>query len=159
MSTPLNSKIALETLSLFRIVFKSANRHFHEVEKKAGIGGASLWAMAEIAEYENLTVSGLAKAMAVHQSTASNLMDKLETSGYVLRTRSTEDRRVVYLELTQKGRAALEKAPPPYRGILPDALMKLDPAILEQLNQNLIQLVSSLDYMQDNLGYELLGSE
>lgn len=154
-----DSKSALETLSLFRIVFKSANRHFHEVEKKAGIGGASLWALAEIVESGNLTVSGLAKAMAVHQSTASNLMDKLETSGYVLRTRSTEDRRVVYLEITPKGQAALQKAPPPYRGILPHALMKLDPTILEQLNQNLNILVSSLDHTQDSAGYEPLGSE
>jgi len=64
---------AQETLKLFRIILKSATRHFHEIEKIAGIGGASLWALAEIAENKNLTVSGLAKAMSVHQSTVSNL--------------------------------------------------------------------------------------
>ena len=32
---------ALDTLKLFRIIFKSATRHFHEIEKVAGIGGAS----------------------------------------------------------------------------------------------------------------------
>lgn len=159
MSTLNNSKSVLDTLALFRIVFKSANRHFHEIEKKAGIGGASLWALAEIAESGNLTVSGLAKAMAVHQSTASNLMEKLESSGYVLRTRSTEDRRVVYLEITPKGRATLEKSPPPYRGILPDALMRLDATTLEELNQNLNKLVSSLEHKQVNAGYEPLGGE
>lgn len=31
---------ALETLKLFRIIFKSANRHFHEIEKIAIIGGS-----------------------------------------------------------------------------------------------------------------------
>lgn len=154
-----NSKLALDTLALFRVVFKSANRHFHKIEQKAGIGGASLWALAEIAESRNLTVSGLAKAMAVHQSTASNLMEKLETSGYVLRTRSTEDRRVVYLEVTQKGQSTLDRAPPPYRGILPDALMRLDPASLEQLNQNINKLVLSLEHKQDNAGYEPLGCD
>ena len=158
MSILNNSKVALDTLALFRIVFKSANRHFHEIEKKTGIGGASLWALAEIAETSGLTVSGLAKAMAVHQSTASNLMEKLETSGYILRTRSTEDRRVVYLEITAKGSATLEKSPPPYRGVLPDALLRLDSTSLEQLNKNLNKLVSSLEHKQDNAGYEPLGS-
>jgi len=159
MSTLNDSKSALDTLALFRIVFKSANRHFHEIEKKTGIGGASLWALAEIADAGNLTVSGLAKAMAIHQSTASNLMEKLESSGYVLRSRGTEDRRVVYIQITPKGRATLEKSPPPYRGILPDALMRLDPATLAELNQNLTKLVSTLEHKQANAEYEPLGSE
>lgn len=113
MSNMNNLKSALDTLALFRIVFKSANLHFHEVEKKAGVGGASLWALAEITENEKLSVSALAKAMAVHQSTASNSMQKLESSAYILRTINTEDKRVVYLEVTPKGRAVLEKCPPP----------------------------------------------
>lgn len=159
MRNQLDSEAALETLSFFRIIFKSANRHFHEVEKKAGMGGASLWALAEILESNNLTLSGLAKAMAVHQSTASNLMDKLETNGYVIKTRSTEDRRVVYFEITSKGQAVLKKAPPPYRGILPTALMKLDPTLLQQLNQNLRKLISSLEHTQHSAGYEPLGGE
>lgn len=85
--------------------------------------------------------------MAVHQSTASNLMEKLESSGYILRTRSIDDKRVVYLEITPKGRALLEKCPPPYRGILPDAL------------QNLNKLVSTLEHKQVDAGYEPLGNE
>lgn len=157
MSTPPDSNPALEALALFRVVFKSANRHFHEIEKKAGIGGASLWALAEVAEAGNLTVSGLAKAMSIHQSTASNLMEKLESSGYILRVRSTDDRRVVYLTITDKGREALTKAPPPYRGILPDALMRLDAETLEHLNRNLHELVSLLDHKHDNSAFEPLG--
>lgn len=157
MSTPPDSNPALEALALFRVVFKSANRHFHEIEKKAGIGGASLWALAEVAEAGNLTVSGLAKAMSIHQSTASNLMEKLESSGYILRVRSTDDRRVVYLTITDKGREALTKAPPPYRGILPDALMRLNTETLDQLNQNLQELVSLLDHKHDNSAFEPLG--
>ena len=113
-----NAKIqALETLKLFRIIFKSANRHFHEVEKLAGIGGASLWALAEIMEADELKVSELAANMSIHQSTASNLLDKLESEGYITKVKSTLDRRVVYLKITDLGRQALAKAPLPHRGI------------------------------------------
>lgn len=148
---------ALETLKLFRIIFKSANRHFHEIEKTAGIGGASLWALAEIAETRDLTISGLAKAMSVHQSTASNLIDKLETSGHVVRTRSKEDRRVVHLSLTECGREVLVKAPPPYRGILPDALIRMKRSSLDELNCHLAELVAGMEHKHTNGAFEPLG--
>jgi MarR family transcriptional regulator, organic hydroperoxide resistance regulator len=152
-----SSTLALEALKLFRIIFKSANRHFHDIEKTAGIGGASLWSLAEISESVQLTVSGLAKAMSIHQSTASNLMEKLESSGYVIRTRSMSDRRLVHLSLTDKGREILAKAPPPYRGILPDALMRLDPDILNALNRHLTELISVMERKVDDGAYEPLG--
>jgi len=148
---------ALEALKLFRIIFKSANRHFHAIEKVAGIGGASLWALAEIADSQDLTVSGLAKAMSVHQSTASNLMDKLATDGYVNRMRSEVDRRVVYLSLTAQGLELLAKAPQPFRGILPDALMHLDSNTLLQLKQHLSALIAAMDYQHIDAAFEPLG--
>ena len=148
---------ALEALKLFRIIFKSANRHFHEIEKIAGIGGASLWALAEIGEIDNLTVSKLASAMSIHQSTASNLIDKLETKGYVTRVRSVDDRRVVYLTLADIGREILEKAPLPHRGILPDALMRLDPQTLTELNHHLITLIEWMERKHASGAFEPLG--
>ena len=148
---------ALETLKLFRIIFKSSNRHFHDVEKVAGVGGASLWALAEIAEAKDLTVSGLSKAMSVHQSTASNLMDKLVTEGYVIRARSEEDRRVVHLSLTQLGKSILSRAPRPYRGVLPDALMRLNPVTLRVLNDYLSQLIIGMDGKFYDSAFEPLG--
>ena len=158
IDTPIDSSnLALETLKLFRIIFKSSTKHFHEIEKIAGIGGASLWALAEIGESEQLTVSGLAKAMSIHQSTASNLIEKLETDGYVSRIRSTEDRRSVCLTLTTQGKEILLKAPPPYRGILPDALTKLQPETLAELNLVLSILISKMQITQFESGLEPLG--
>lgn len=150
---------ALETLKLFRVIFKSANRHFHEIEQLAGIGGASLWALAEIAEAGRLTVSDLAKHMSIHQSTASNLLDKLEQQGYILRTRSTKDRRVVYLQSTELGHEVLKRAPLPHRGILPDALLRLDPQKLAALHSQLIELVGGMQNIQINAAFEPLGKD
>jgi DNA-binding MarR family transcriptional regulator len=148
----------LETLMSFRIIFKSANRHFHEIEKVVGIGGASLWALAEIGETDNITVSKLASAMSIHQSTASNLIDKLENKGYIIRIRSLIDRRVVNLTITDIGRALLEKAPLPHRGILPDALMRLHPETLIELNNHLTLLISGMQKKHVKGAFELLGS-
>lgn len=161
MNTPennVNSKIrALETLKLFRIIFKSANRHFHEIEKLAGIGGASLWALAEIAEANKLTVTDLATHMSIHQSTASNLLDKLESGGYITRVKSANDRRVVYIVATEQGREVLTRAPLPHRGILPDALMRLTPESLAELHNHLTVLVEGMENTQFNAALEPLG--
>ena len=115
--------------------------------------------MAEIAEKKPLTVSGLAKAMSVHQSTVSNLIEKLEKGGYVARTRSVKDRRIVYLTSTDRGLGVLAKAPPPYRGILPDALMRLSPEILVELNHHLTELISTMALKHDDSAYEPLGGD
>ncbi|HEY8085733.1 MAG TPA: MarR family transcriptional regulator [Methylophilaceae bacterium] len=155
----INSKAdTLETLRLFRIIFKSITKHYNEIEKSSGVGGASLWAMAEIADSNNLTVSGLAKAMSIHQSTTSNLLEKLESKRYVTRIRSTDDRRVVHLSLTAKGREALAKAPVPYRGLLPDAVMRLEPNTMMQLNHNLTELVAKLEWKQEGDAFKPLGN-
>lgn len=152
-----SSNLALETLKLFRIIFKSSTKHFHEIEKVVGIGGASLWALAEIGEYKELKVSGLAKAMSIHMSTASNLAEKLELGGYLVRIRSNKDRRQVYLTLTDSGRGLIAKAPQPYRGILPDALMRLDPKILIELNSDLSALILNMQLQNLNSAFEPLG--
>ena len=144
-------------LKLFRVIFQSVNRHSHEVEHKAGIGGAQLWALAEISGRPRITVTELAKAMSIHQSTASNLLDKLVSQNYVARDRSDEDRRVVLLTLTPHGEEILHKAPLPYRGVLSDALLKMSETDLEALQQSLETLIAQLEFKQLKGAYEPLG--
>ncbi len=147
----------LPVLKLFRVIFQSVNRHSREVEQKAGIGGAQLWALAEIASRPRITVTELAHAMSIHQSTASNLLEKLESQGYVARNRSEEDRRLVLLTLTQSGEEVLRRAPLPYRGVLSDALLKLEKQHLDELQANLEHLVAQLEYKQLKGAFEPLG--
>jgi DNA-binding MarR family transcriptional regulator len=151
------AEMPLETLKLFRIIFKSVNRHFHDVEKAVGIGGASLWALAEVAESDHITVTKLAQNMSIHQSTASNLIDKLVQDGYLVRIKDTNDRRIVHLSLTSQGKDLLKHAPLPHRGILPDALMRLSPASLAHLNQYLSELIATMNAKQRGAAFEPLG--
>lgn len=55
------------------------------------------------------TMSFVAEQLSVTQSAASQTASRLEKKGYVLRTRSEEDRRVVLVSLTQKGKAFYEE--------------------------------------------------
>jgi hypothetical protein len=65
---------------------------------------------------------------------------------------------VVHLSLTAKGREALAKAPVPYRGLLPDAVMRLEPNTMMQLNHNLTELVAKLEWKQEGDAFKPLGN-
>ena len=125
---------AMAVLQQFRFVFKSVKKHFQWVEQETGISGSQLWALAQIGAAPGLRVTELARALVVHQTTASNLIDKLVQRKLVRRERKREDQRVVQLFLTQRGEAVIAQAPKPYEGVLPDALMRLPQAELARLD-------------------------
>jgi DNA-binding MarR family transcriptional regulator len=118
--------------------------HFREVEKKAGVAGAQVWALSVIRDEPGIGVGGLAKALDIHQSTASNLVKPLIEGGLIVSSRTESDRRALQLNITPKGRAVLKKAPGPAAGLLPDALAGLDSATLGRLDKDLNKLIALL---------------
>ena len=132
---------ALQVLKKFRQVFRAAKLHFSAVEKRAGVTGAQLWALCELDEQPGVRVTDLAAAMALHQSTVSNLIDKLMRKRLIRRDRGDIDGRVVRLYLTAAGERVVRSAPQPARGVLPDALEHLPPTTLRGLDQQLGNLL------------------
>jgi DNA-binding MarR family transcriptional regulator len=131
-------------LRRFRSVFNAVKTHFQQVEKKAGIGGAQLWALSLIQAQPDIGVGGIARAMDVHQTTASNLVKAMLTAELVLATRDASDRRVTRLRVTARGARVLKKAPGPFSGVLPEALAALDDETLARLDDDLGKLLALL---------------
>jgi DNA-binding MarR family transcriptional regulator len=92
----------LEVLEQFRILFKSVRRHYGEVQRRAGIGGAQVWALSHIASHPGIKPGELARALAIHVSTASNLVRELEKLKLATRRRLKQDQRVVELCVTSR---------------------------------------------------------
>ncbi len=134
----------LEVLEQFRIVFKSIRRHYQSVERRAGISGAQLWALAQIAGRPGLKVGDLAKGLAIHQSTASNLLRRLEGLGLVTRRRLGKDQRMVALFATPQGLKVLKRAPQPISGVLQQALSDLPAGNLTVLRRELGKLIAAM---------------
>ncbi|MBI3155376.1 MAG: MarR family transcriptional regulator [Burkholderiales bacterium] len=136
-------------LRRFRQVFTAVRSHFQKVEKQVGIGGAQVWALGVIAEQPGLAVGSLARAMHIHQSTASNLVRGLVERGLVQTERGAADRRTVYLRLQPAGTELLARAPAPHAGVLLQALRELDPATLAQLEADLARLLQQMGVPED----------
>lgn len=140
-----NNDAALRVLRQFRLVFGAVRRHFSQMEKSAGVGGAPIWAMSLIAQHPGMRVSQLAQAMDIHPSTASNLVRALMDAGYVHSEKSSTDKRVAELYPLPAGHKLLRKVPGPYAGVLPQALRELDTQTLLELENHLALLLEKLE--------------
>ena len=135
---------AVHVLRQFRLVFNAVKTHFQQVEKRAGVGGAQVWALSVIRANPDIGVGELSRAMDIHQTTASNLVRALVGSQMIAAQRNGPDRRAVQLRILPAGTRVLRKAPGPFTGVLPDALVRLDAATLERLAHDLAILITVL---------------
>lgn len=143
-SPPSGDPITLLVLKQFRLIYGSVRQHYRDVEHRCGVTGSQLWVLHELARTPGVGVSELARRLSIHQSTGSQLVDKLESRGLVSKTRKAEDQRRVGLHLTDKAAAILGSAPGPVEGLLPQALQGLTDEALEQLQASLAQVIAQL---------------
>lgn len=146
---------AARVLRQFRQVFNAVKTHFQQVEKKAGVGGAQVWALSLIRARPGIGIGDLARAMDIHQSTASNLVKALVTAMLVVAEKNGADRRAVHLRILPAGARVLRKAPGPFAGVLPDALERLDIATLDRLEKDLSSLIAALQADEQAAGIPL----
>jgi MarR family transcriptional regulator, organic hydroperoxide resistance regulator len=152
------AQMELHTLQEFRKVFGAARRHDADVRRLAGISGSQLWALAEIARSAGMRVNDLSERMAVHQTTASNLLYALVERKLIRRVRDVQDQRVVRLHATMDGKRVLVRAPGPYTGRLVDALRHLDTSDLRRLKSALRALTDVIrDVAAGAAGDPLMG--
>jgi MarR family transcriptional regulator, organic hydroperoxide resistance regulator len=145
------SQLSLQVLKKFRIIFGSVRQHFREVEETCGVTGSQLWILQEVAKTPDVGVSELAERLSIHQSTCSQLVEKLVTRGLVIKERSKEDQRRVGLCLTEEATRILKNAPGPAEGILPEALQALPESALLALDKSLIEVIGQLSTKDDKL--------
>ena len=144
-ATDPSAAAAVRALRQFRLIFNTVKTHFQQVEKKAGVGGAQVWALSLIQAQPGIGVTELARRMDIHQTTASNLVRSLVDAGLAVAERKGSDRRAVQLQVLEAGERVLRKAPGPSAGVLPDALAQLDAATLLRLEADLAVLLQRLE--------------
>lgn len=142
--SPESTVDATQVLRRFRVVFNAVRSHFQQVEQQAGLGGAQVWALSVIRERPGVGMGEIAKAMDIHQSTASNLIKTLVRRELIVMTRHPADRRNAQLSIAPAGQAVLAKVPGPFEGVLPQALASLPAETLQRLDQDLDELVRVL---------------
>lgn len=94
-------------------------------------------------EQDQVTVKELGKRLYLDSGTLTPLLKKLETQGYVSRTRSSEDERNVYVKLTDKGLSFKQDALCIPKGLI--CAIPMAPEKVTQLRDALHNLMSLFD--------------
>lgn len=145
------NQLSLQVLKKFRIIYGSVRQQFRDVEETCGVTGSQLWILQEVAKTPDIGVSELAERLSIHQSTCSQLVEKLVARGLVIKERSKEDQRRVGLCLSDEALRILKNAPGPAEGILPEALQALPESALLALDKSLIEVIGQLRRKDDKL--------
>lgn len=107
---------------------------------------AAQWTvLKQIALRNGETASALCKCIGCDTGSMTRMIDRLEEKGLIRRERSTTDRRVVLLHVTESGKALLPQIVPRVVDILNQALTDFTPAEIEQIKHLLGRVVTNLD--------------
>ncbi|MEO8101516.1 MAG: MarR family transcriptional regulator [Betaproteobacteria bacterium] len=137
-------RLMLAVLTQFRVVIANLKKHYVDIEQHTGVSGTQLWALIAISQQPGITVGMLARELAIHQSTASNMLDKLAELGHITRAREGIDQRVVSIYLTGQGKKTVRQAPAPAMGLLQNALLSLPHERVEGLSEHLDELINAI---------------
>ncbi len=146
MPRPVARNVAIaEIMQSLRRIFKAIQDYFQEISKKYGITGPQLWALKTVAANGSLSLGELSKKMYLHPSTISGVVDRLEKKGFVVRDRGQEDRRVVKVQLTPRGKKIVARAPNPIQGKMIYGLNRLKKRELTSIYDAVKELVEIVE--------------
>ncbi len=128
-----------------RRVVKALHAFSQDVYRQYGLTAPQLWALKTLQREGRLSAGQLAQSLAVHQSSVSILLDRLEKRGLVHRLRSRGDGRFVLIELTKRGLALSAMAPEPAQGRLLHGLQAMSRAEVSQIRQAVERLVEVME--------------
>lgn len=126
-----------------RRIIQAIDLHSRQLVRQHGITTPQLLILRQIQGQKALTVSEIAKQVSLKQATVTDILNRLERKGLVLRQKDTNDRRRVLVTETDLGEKILEAAPSPLQETFLERFENLD-----DWKQNMIlsslQLVSTM---------------
>ncbi len=143
--------IGMQILRAIRRIIRRTSEHSRTVGRQSGVTIPQmlcLKALAERSEEERITVAMVANDVQLSTPTVSRILDRLEKAGYLLRERSTSDRRKVFVTLTPQGMDRIDSLPQPLHQQFLGRLDKLDP--VERLGllhaiERIVELMDAAD--------------
>lgn len=110
-------------------------------QKAGGLTISELHVLREVGIGDRKTMTQVANGLMISVGALTTAMNKLELKGYVRRERDTIDRRVVFIELTESGRAAWEQHELFHEGLVEAAVGTLS----EEERKTLLLSMQKLD--------------
>jgi len=98
-------------LVALRRILRVTELNSRNLARQSDLTASQLLLLKHVAEHGQALPSAIARAIELKQATITVLINKLEEDGLVTRSRDTEDRRRVWVRLTDAGRSVLDRSP------------------------------------------------
>lgn len=102
-----------EVLVSLRRVIRATDLHSKRLSKTSGLTSPQLLIMQTIRHAGEITAGELAKQVSLSQATITNILDRIEKRDWVVRQRSEQDKRKVFVSLTPEGLEKVKDSPTP----------------------------------------------
>lgn len=99
------------SLVLLRQIIRSTDMQDKEISRLTGLTLPQLIVMQTLREEGQMTPGALSKQVVLTQATVTSILDRLEKKNLVLRERGSEDKRKVWISLTDDGVELMKGAP------------------------------------------------
>ena len=128
-------------LAALRRIVHAIDLHSRQLLTQCEVTAPQLVCLQTLASEGRMASRVLAEKIFVNASTLVGILDRLESKGLVCRIRDHEDRRSVYVQLTDAGVAFVAKAPSPLQSALVGRLRQLDSTDQRRLAESLEEIV------------------
>ena len=98
-------------LCALRRIIRAVDIYSRKLNNSLGLTTPQLLCLYTLADAEKMTLSELTASVNLSGSTVNGIVDRLEAKKYLVRQRSLEDRRKVYLHMTDMGKNLVKRAP------------------------------------------------
>lgn len=126
---PLSDQVFHQLLALMHL----QRQYARKIVDEHGVKPRDMSVLRFLSENDDVTVSHVQQYIHHSPSTTSTMLSKLEKDGFVTRTRSTTDNRVVVVAITEAGRALLTNTPLGGLPLLRRELQALPAARLDEM--------------------------
>lgn len=134
-----------EILIALRRIMRATDLQSQQLSRQSGLTVPQLLVMQAIAKEGSPSTSTLARHIVVSQATVTRIIDRLERDGLVKREKSSKDKRVVNVRLTDAGHAKLEVAPEPLQAEFLRRYRELESWEQQMLKSSLLRVASMMD--------------
>ena len=134
-----------EIIYQIRRLIQAKELYTKELNKKYHVSASQLNCLLALYETGPMPPSQIARHIMVKSSTVTGIIDRLEQKGLVERTRTSRDRRVITVELTDAGTSLAENAPPPIQQKILEGLKRLPEKDMRKIVRGLTMLTQMLD--------------
>lgn len=100
-----------ELYSTLRQIARAMDVHSKYLHKYYGLSSPQLIILKELSVIDKIPTGKLAKKISLSQATVTDILDRLEKKGLIIRQRSSNDKRRVYIQISEKGKATISKNP------------------------------------------------